>query len=432
MQFPVLAVLERIVDRNTADIAAQLSRTVFVCVQHLLESTGSLLECLIRCGVPANQIYVQGKVYSTSPEVLARVDSLGITVHGGTAPASLGQHSVAMKKDVDELWRCVLCEERLRTADLLIVLDDGGHCISGIPRAAYDYWRVVAIEQTTSGLQATHSRQCPVIAVASSAAKRLIEPPMIAAAILSKLKAVVPGGRIPQRCGVIGFGNIGAAVARSLVELRHQVYVFDIDKAQQNNSDELQWLSSAEELIAATDIIFGSTGKNVIEPEWLLKHLQGPKMLISCSSGDVEFRSALDWIGYHDRKCHHPLGSIEFALSDGDPMLTIARGGFPVNFDRTPESVPAKEIQLTRGLMLGAVMQAVLCESDNEQRTSTREIMLNPVLQQFVVRQWLQHSRHHSKDAITTFFQHEAIRAMSSGQNVDCKTADEMFSNNDT
>jgi hypothetical protein len=64
------------------------------------------------------------------------------------------------------------------------------------------------------------------------------------------------------------------------------------------------------------------------------------------------------------------------------------RGGFPVNFDGSSESVPAADIQMTRGLLLGAILQATaLIESG---QTNPERVMLLPEVQQLVVREWIQ------------------------------------------
>ena len=105
--------------------------------------------------------------------------------------------------------------------------------------------------------------------------------------------------------------------------------------------------------------------------DWWPK-LIGEKVLISCSSQDLEFRSAL--LSLNDGN-HGPVSQrqltceVTVPLSEG--KLRILRGGFPVNFDGSRESVPAADIQMTRGLLLGAILQAAsLIESG---QTNPRE-----------------------------------------------------------
>jgi hypothetical protein len=54
----------------------------------------------------------------------------------------------------------------------------------------------------------------------------------------------------------------------------------------------------------------------------------------------------------------HPLNDRRVSLRNGE--ITILRGGFPLNFDGTGESVRAADIQMTRGLLLGGVVQAAV------------------------------------------------------------------------
>lgn len=67
--------------------------------------------------------------------------------------------------------------------------------------------------------------------------------------------------------------------------------------------------------------------------------------------------------------------------------MHVLRSGFPVNFDNSLESVPSHDIQLTRGLIFGAVLQAC----DLLQQTVTafpRNVMLDPLIQELVLNTW--------------------------------------------
>jgi len=63
------------------------------------------------------------------------------------------------------------------------------------------------------------------------------------------------------------------------------------------------------------------------------------KTLISCSSEDKEFLSLLRVINNTSLNVFDPLDDIEY-ISEFGAKIHLLRGGFPVNFDNSGESVP--------------------------------------------------------------------------------------------
>jgi hypothetical protein len=115
--------------------------------------------------------------------------------------------------------------------------------------------------------------------------------------------------------------------------------------------------------------------------------LCGTKELFSCSSGDIEFNSLLQLMARgKDGHRLDPLADLVYEAPRAS--LKVFRGGFPINFDGTAESVPAEEIQLTRGLLLGGVIQAALRDGSDESHIGE---MLAPITQQYVVSSWARH-----------------------------------------
>jgi hypothetical protein len=269
--------------------------------------------------------------------------------------------------------------------DALIVLDDGGFCIKGMP--VFQDLPVVGIEQTMSGLALLDaSTPCPVIDVASSAAKQWIEPPMISEAVLARLQPYrLPGSTV----GVVGFGNIGKAMTQALGRIQSPIFAFDENIGPEEKSGTTVFCDSLGELYSKSATIFGCTGKDTLAGKGWWPQLAGERLLISCSSQDMEFRSIL--LSLNDGK-HEPVSSqqltSEVTVPLGQGKLRILRGGFPVNYDGSRESVPAADIQMTRGLLLGAILQALsLIESG---RTKPVRTMLLPDLQRLVVSEWIQ------------------------------------------
>jgi hypothetical protein len=384
--FEPLAVLDAIISRADRTPRPQLERTIFVCVQHLLETTGSLIESLLDLGADPRNIFVLGKCYSSNASVLQRLLSLGVHARSGTVPGHLGTYRAAMSDDVARMWATVSLHVK-RGVERVVVLDDGGMCLGGLPENLIDRVPVVGIEQTTSGLIQLRAPKCPIIEVASSAAKRLLEPPLIAMALRTKLSDLF-ADRARYRCGVIGFGHIGQAVVAGLAAGGHSVRVYDKIGIRGEMPAGSQACNSLSELMAASDMIFGCAGADVMSaPTEALRELTGKRVFISCSSGDIEFNELLREIGRHSPQLQiDPLATLQTAFPTSRLQITVVRGGFPANFDRTTESVPSRDIQLTRGLLLGALLQASECAI--AQPRQARPEMLSPFLQQFVVDEW--------------------------------------------
>src|SRR5262249_47209963 len=144
----------------------------------------------------------------------------------GTMPIHPGGFQDVFRGDVMCLWERV--QERLKAPGVtdVIVLDDGGRCASLIPRDLLRKVRVSGVEQTTSGLTVNGTRPAfRIVEVATSAAKRILESPMISRAVLRRL----PNLEATRHCGVIGVGSVGSAIVSRLLEQEHSVSVFDRD-----------------------------------------------------------------------------------------------------------------------------------------------------------------------------------------------------------
>ena len=383
--FGELPLLDRIASQAPFPLGS-LRGIMLVCVQHLLETTGSLIQTLLSLGLDPRNIHILGKSYSSNPVVEHRLRTLGANVAEPGRQQHWGEYSSQLTRDVGRLWTQVASAIDAQRPDAVIVLDDGGFCIKGMPRCLLDGIPVVGIEQTMSGLSLLGVPPLfPVIDVASSAAKQWIEPPMISEAVLAKLSA---HRFSDSSIGVVGFGNIGKAMTETVGRTQTPIHVFDEGRGP-GESEKAIFCGSLEELYSKSATIFGCTGKDTLAgQEWWPK-LNGEKVLISCSSQDMEFRSAL--ISFNDGN-HGPVSQrqltceVTVPLSEG--KLRILRGGFPVNFDGSKESVPAADIQMTRGLLLGAILQAAsLIESG---QINPERIMLLPEVQRLVVSEWIQ------------------------------------------
>ena len=380
-----LPLLDRIASQ-TSYWPVSLGGIVLVCVQHLLETTGSLIQTLLSMGLKPANVYILGKSYSSNSEVESRLRRLGVNVVETGRQRHWGEYSTELTSDVSKLWNSVLRNIEACWPDALIVLDDGGFGIKGMPTQLPNL-PVVGIEQTMSGLSLLNDPpRVPVIDVASSAAKQWIEPPMISEAVVAKLQSAHLES---SPIGVIGFGNIGKAMSRTLGRFRSPILVFDEGIQSEATSERVVFCDSLCGLYSEVATIFGCTGRDTLAGKDWWPKIAGEKLLVSCSSQDMEFRSALLSLNErsHELVSRQQLTSeITVPLAQG--KLRILRGGFPVNFDGSRESVPAADIQMTRGLLLGAILQAsALIERGWIKPLRT---MLLPELQRLVVSEWIQ------------------------------------------
>jgi len=379
--FAPLPLLDRIASQ-VPGLRASFSVVTLVCVQHLLETTGSLIQTLVSLGIKPPSIYVLGKAYSSNSSVEKRLRGLGVHVVQAGRQLRWGEYSTQLTEDVSRLWKQVADGMEARRPDALIVLDDGGFCIKGMP--SFRDLAVVGIEQTMSGLALLDVPPlCPVIDVASSAAKQWIEPPMISEAVLARLERY----RLPDSpVGVVGFGNIGRAMTQTLSRRQSLVSVFDENIGSEGKSGATVFCESLSELYSKSETIFGCTGKDTLAGKDWWPKLTGEKLLISCSSQDMEFRSILLTLNDELVSLEQLTSEVTVPLCQG--KLRILRGGFPVNFDGSKESVPAADIQMTRGLLLGAIFQAASLIGNGP--TKPLRTMLLPELQRLVVSEWIQ------------------------------------------
>lgn len=384
-KLPVLeAIIAAISDKKTL----KLESVCFVCVQHLLDTTIPLMESLVRLGALPSNIYIMGKSYSSSPHVLATLESKGYNCYNNAPQEKLGTFSDCLQNDIKRIWEDVherVTEEGIK---LIVVLDDGGFCLTNVPQKIIKRFPLIGIEQTTSGLTNIRLRrvQFPVIKVAVSAAKQLVESPMIAEAIVKKLNSILPGEEKNLSCAVVGLGCIGIAVTKKLLSLNHSVKVYDREpkKSKAVNTGSTIAALDIRTLINEAEYIFGCSGNDItknLDP----KIINGSKTFISCSSRDKEFLNLLNI--FEENNCSYTTILDHLECQINNHPVKILRGGFPINFDNTGESVAAIDIQLTRGLLLGSVLQAVL-SFWNKLSMKKKQCMLDPALQSFVVSQW--------------------------------------------
>jgi len=380
--FVPLPVLENLESLCSGPERNALRSCALVAVQHLLETTGSLFESLIALGLPPRNIFVLGKLYSASKSVQQRLRSLGVNVFENGIPERFGSYCDQFTIDVKRLWGEVLDRGVLDRVDRIVILDDGGYAITQTPKSVLSLLPVHAVEQTMSGIEFTKNNcpLVPIVDVASSAAKTLLEPKLIWDAVQARIASAITDA---PSFGVVGLGNIGSAVAVALSKSNRPVFLFDKEDRKIPSLSTPIFCGDVSQVFQNASVIFGCTGSDFLEGESWWGGLEGQKTLISCSSHDQEFRAVLRQARpAHVRNLSHLFATVKVATGNGE--LSVLRGGFPINFDGSIESVKAMDIQLTRGLLLAGTLQAI----SNAGNGHIGREPLSPTSQKRVVSCW--------------------------------------------
>lgn len=390
-----LPVLDKmLVKAKDAIESKALNKTAIFYVHHPLQTSVNVIAAMLSLGAQPNNVFVLGKRYSECDAVVAHIMSLGVNYQPCSMQTRLGNYAQSFTRDINWMW-IHLMENISPDVEEILVLDHGGHALAYLPPQLLENYKIIGIEKTTAGLMDldTHGLPpFPLIGVANCAAKRYLESPLIAEAVVSKLTSFIPLDKGQLTCGVVGYGAIGKAITEQLLSLGHRVIVHDKDHLQLNNSTAAIQTSDLSALIAYADYVFGCSGRDISES--LMEQFRlatRDKTLISCSSEDKEFLSLVKKIGLQnsiENAPFDPLDNLEYKSVFG-ATIHVLRGGFPVNFDNTGESVPARDIQLTRSLVLAAVLQAIDYFKKPDIINRRGLYALDSSIQQFVVEEWL-------------------------------------------
>ena len=332
------------------------------------------------------------KPYSRVDNSFYAIKDLGVQVYSSKEELLVGEYNNSSTDKIHKMWEKCAQDIKNKKIKKIIILDEGGRCIEQIPNRFLNEYQIIGIEQTRGGLysQELTYRPFPIIEVASSAVKKYYESPIIADSVVrvvieNILKKLKDNGEGLQY-GIVGNGSLGLALARHFSSKRK---IFGYDRNNTNYPEDLRGklvpLSSAEGVIRNSDCIFFCTGQDSTKGINLFSLIKD-KIFISCSSEDKEFRTLLEEISRQSSriKLNRPLEDLTF-FTDSKDKIMLASGGFPINFDRTEKSDPP-EILLTRGLLMGSIIQAIYTESDTDFSHSNHNgLMLDPHIQQYVL-----------------------------------------------
>ena len=393
----------------------QLSHMGLVSVQHLLPTTVSLFCYLNKFGLPFQHVHVLGKSYSTVDGCTEQLQRRGVNVTPITHDSSIGLFEYGFQIDIQELLkRFELFLKEHPNVTSIIVLDDGGRLAQLIPKDIKEKYKIVFIEQTTAGsrkieqLAREQQLEYPAISVARSDAKKL-EAKSIADTFegpLFNLPIFTQGGHKKSIIGVVGNGTIGKAIRAKLIARGYMVVLLDYENFKSTSGDcflQKEAAIALGRLVLMSDVVVGCTGADIFKifskMHWNISKLieeiiiRKNTYFVSVSSERKELTSllyALDEM-FPGRKTNSQHSLAIYSLNDHDHEhgIGIANGGAPVNFTGTASCDPPERFQLTRSLLLGAVLMSLRIFSVSKGSVENKLYALDHDYQRFVISKWI-------------------------------------------
>jgi hypothetical protein len=347
-------------------------------------------------GLNLKNIFALGKVYSNSPPVIQTLRDMGVTVIDSTTPEP-GEFRSYFQRDVERLWQVVAETLRHRNIKRILVLDDGGICITSVPLEILQRYTLSGVEQTSLGMFLFEETPPPfaVMSWARAAVKLEIGGPIFSRCFIDRLHTEFLRGQTMQgqRVGVIGMGSIGRAVANLAARQGNELFYYDpnIDLHLPSLLRDITRVDSVAELMVQCDYVLGCSGRNPFKDKWPLCHRPGIKVL-STSSGDQEFGPIIrDLKQKPDFRVAPDTWDI---ISDHGPSgpIRIAYRGYPYTFvSRGIEAAPTQIVQFDTGGLLMALVQARIflehCENGREQNRGIHRV--SPKAQRFIYERWI-------------------------------------------
>lgn len=351
--------------------------------------------------VDFGRIYILDKPYSTIRAVMNQLVLAGFEVIPMQVDANM-PYEFATEKSLDVLWRKVVDDQKRRHFKKLLIVDDGGDLWRTVPWSELTGVEIVAVEQTQRGIaraERDNLKFPPVVSVASSGIKKLVESEFIGISVAKKLDELGILAQV-KKIGIIGMGSIGIAIETALINKGLMPLSYD-PKYHQEAPDSDRARLSMDVLLNECDLIIGTTGTDALKGLPYERVTTGRKLLVSASSADIEFSSLL-------RMALPRSSPFETAIVPLHDLLTveILNGGYPINFDREHDATPDDDIVLTRCLMYVGAMQALELLEKGIQETAVYN--LDRLSQEKLLERWIEdknksdHKTHITKDMIKT------------------------------
>ena len=341
---------------------------------HLLESNYDLIKHIGHL-VGGHNVFILEKPYSTVPGTFRKIVQTGANTNFVDVEEKM-PYGFSVKRSIEYTWHEVVRHVKQHNIKKIVVVSDGVNTLLSIPWDDLHNVEITAVEQTQSGIERTRmlgGMVPPIVNVAESDAKKKEEAVFIGISTVDKIAQLQLLDR-KKKFGVIGYGSIGNASVKRLIDLGEDVTVYETN---QHVPGKITTVNSLEELVQQTDIIIGTTGTDVLRGTYI-ERLQGHKTFISASSGNIEFSYLFDLIK------HYPTTFEDITQYINDHLkITIMNGGYPINFDRVREWESKEDIALTRTLMYAGFIQAL-----TETHERGRLLSLRSDFEKDIVENW--------------------------------------------
>jgi hypothetical protein len=410
-QLASLEVTQALLDRAIASELCFDEDTALVTVQHMLEQTVDLFDTIAAMGLRHQNIFALGKFYSNSCVVIQTLRKRGITVVDSIMPEP-GKFDQYFEEDCKRLWQVAAEALARRRIKRILVLDDGGFCITTVPPELLRRYSMCGVEQTSLGMFLFEEKPPPfaVFSWARAAVKLEIGGPIFSQCLIERLTTGLRERRVFQReqLGLIGLGSIGRAMANLAGREGKRILFYDPRRDLQicpMLRRHITRVESLEELMMRCDCVIGCSGRNPFKDNWPLNHKPGIRLL-SGSGGDQEFGPIInDLKTKPDFHVDEKTWDVSSKLGPCGP-IQIAYLGYPYNFvSRAPEAVPTRIVQLETGGLLAALIQAgmylELCEAGLARNSRIHRV--SPGAQRFVYEEWLRAMRALKLDVVQLF-----------------------------
>ncbi|MHA7840811.1 MAG: NAD(P)-binding domain-containing protein [Gammaproteobacteria bacterium] len=363
-----------------------LENTLVLGIQHLLETTGDMLQ-VMKDDLGLKHAILAGKSYSTHLPTVDRIKKMGFQVLDSAKeyPLCLQDFDLEMDQKALRIWLEAFNQIKEHKFDQFIIIDDGTHVIRSTPGKLFNGLQnkpdsVVGIEQTKGGANGGANNYSkflsypfPRIHVGGSYVKNCVEYSHVADVALKHIirhaeQHVNPDDIIKQTVGIFGYGSLGKELVRSLSEKGFSVNVYDTDKSKlaeliKTPLPNVDITDHPSALVSSNDIIIGATGQDVSALEGVMAAFttsKTPKLVYSTGSGAYEFATLLTQAQLQlnrQYKTPDPLTDVVYK-NKNTVNIIVARSGCPMNFQNTAHSVPPEYIWPTRAALLGAVLTA--------------------------------------------------------------------------
>ena len=342
-EYLVLTELKDLFIEEIKDSNVNFEKVKIIGCQHLLEGQLIMIKNFIELGFLPVNIYILGKIYSTSDSIVKELAESGVNV---LQP----KYNLYVSFDLQHKTNCeeLLNKVDLRSDDRLVVLDDGGQFIEIVNSKKLSNI-ITAVEQTSSGFRRLENvtLDFPVYNVARSPIKLQDESPLIANHAYQRIKLYIDTSISNPNVLVVGLGPIGVEILKCIKNDNKNVIGYDKNDGEKNIVNLIKDNN--------INVVIGATGAEIIS------HLQIIELsntvnyevhLVSVSSSDREFEV------WKLRDLFEPDNEPHSDISYKN--IKILNNGFPISFKGNRVELPHNQIEKTICLLFAAAIAGLI------------------------------------------------------------------------